>query len=238
MQANHSALGAPLHFEIETLTNHSPFELTLTAEVISTDTGNELVLFLPSDVAEKLSSPVPYSMRDLSCLGLPDKPVIVLGDSLTADYSSYEGTQYQCTIGNAERWSNDYVVYYRASVTSADIDAFNTENDTTPTTGHLWEELGKNHVLMGLDVKESPSLIGNLLRKIKPEHVIKSVSAVAFIYTAYAALQSFQNGFIYTALVYVPLALFGLYAVFITLPINKRFSVLATCFLVVIAGIV
>lgn len=71
---------------------------------------------------------------------------------------------------------------------------------------------------------------------------IKAVSSVSAVYTCTHPIFIYHQhqtiGAISTALITVPSALFGLYAVFVTLPIDKRFSVLAMLFVVLTVGAV
>ena len=71
---------------------------------------------------------------------------------------------------------------------------------------------------------------------------IKAASILGAVYTCIHPIFIYHQhqtiGAISTALITVPSALFGLYAVFVTLPIDKRFSVLAMLFVVLTVGAV
>ena len=145
-----------MEFEVKTLSNRQPEQLTLKAEIISFGTSSKLVLIIPQGFASTLKHNVPWNSRQLDHLSLPNRPVIVLADDHElADYSLYENREFAVSIGNTEKWVNDYVIYYRASVTGDDIDAFNAEIGKVANPNDLWAGLAETHVLIGTDLVHS-----------------------------------------------------------------------------------
>jgi hypothetical protein len=68
---------------------------------------------------------------------------------------------------------------------------------------------------------------------------VKLTASLSAVYATIAALFNYHAyNTIGTALVHVPLALFGAYSAFVTLPINKRFSALAALFAALNAGLI
>lgn len=145
-----------MEFQVQTLSNRPTKTLTLTAEVVSFGSSSKLVLIIPSQHIKTLKQGVPYSCCDLDSFGLPNRPVIVLADGQDlADYSLYQDQEFTVQIGNTEKWTNDYVIHYRAPVTGEDIDAFNAEIGKTTNPNNIWKGLAQTHVLIGTDLIES-----------------------------------------------------------------------------------
>lgn len=72
--------------------------------------------------------------------------------------------------------------------------------------------------------------------------IIKSVSTLAAAYTVVSPIFTYQKyndvAVISTAFIHTPLAVFGAFAAILTLDIDRRFSVIATCFVLLNAGLI